>query len=88
MGLASQVFFPGAPSTIDEQAISYFIVNRCFKAEIIFSSLIFYLPSAECFFFFTACTIVYVVTRLSSALGWTSGYLSVVLLHNILWYLM
>ena len=61
VGLASRVFFPRAPSTIDEQTSSYFIVNRCFKAKIIFSSMIFYLPSAECFFFstFTACTIVY-----------------------------
>ena len=29
-------FFPGAPSTIDEEVISHFIVNRCFKAKIIF----------------------------------------------------
>ena len=72
VGLASRVFFfPGAPSTIDEQVISHFIVNRCFKAKIIFSSMIFNLPSAECCFFFTftASTIVYVVTRLSSAHG-------------------
>ena len=34
-GVASRVFFPGAPSKIDEQATSYFTVNRCFKAEII-----------------------------------------------------
>ena len=41
VGLATQVFFPGAPSTIDEQDISYFIFNQCFKAKIIFSSMIF-----------------------------------------------
>ena len=33
--MASQVFFLGAPSKIDEQAISYFTVNPCFKAKII-----------------------------------------------------
>ena len=27
--------FPGAPSKIDVQAISYLTVNRCFKAKII-----------------------------------------------------
>ena len=60
VGLATRVFFPGAPSTIDEQDISYFIFNQCSKAKIIFSSMIFYLPLAECVFFtFTACTIVY-----------------------------
>ena len=31
----SSFFFPGAPSKIDEQAISYFTVKRCFKAKII-----------------------------------------------------
>ena len=36
VGLATQVFFPGTPSTIDEQDISYFIFNQCFKAKIIF----------------------------------------------------
>ena len=33
--MASRVFFPRAPSKIDEQATSYFTVNRCLKAEII-----------------------------------------------------
>ena len=33
--MASRVFFPEAPSKIDEQAISYFTVSRCFKAAII-----------------------------------------------------
>lgn len=33
-GVASRVFFPGAPSKIDEQAVSYFTVNRSFKARI------------------------------------------------------
>ena len=28
-------FFPRAPSKIDEQAISYFTVNQCFKSKII-----------------------------------------------------
>ena len=32
-GLSS--LFPGAPSKIDVQAISYLTVNRCFKAKII-----------------------------------------------------
>ena len=27
--------FLGAPSNTDEQAISYFTVNRCFKAKLI-----------------------------------------------------
>ena len=59
--MATRVFFPEAPSTTDEQDISYFVFNQCFKAKIIFLSMIFYLPSAECFFFFTftASTIVY-----------------------------
>ena len=61
VGMATRVFFPEAPSTIDEQGISYFVFNQCFKAKIIFLSMIFYLPSAECVFFFTfkASTIVY-----------------------------
>ena len=61
VGMATRVFFPEAPSTIDEQDISYFVLNQCFKAKIIFLSMIFYLPSAECVFFFTftASTIVY-----------------------------
>ena len=33
--VASRVFFPGALSKINEQAISYFTVNRYFKAKII-----------------------------------------------------
>ena len=49
--MATRVFFPEAPSTIDEQGISYFVFNQCFKAKIIFLSMIFYLPSAECVFF-------------------------------------
>ena len=55
IGLASRIFFPRAPSTIDEQAISYFIVNRCFKGKIIFfiDDLLFAVIT------FTACTIVY-----------------------------
>ena len=87
-GVASSVFFPGAPSKIDEQAISCFTVNRCFKQvspqKFLFSSMIFYWRSAE---FFTACTIVH-VNRLPSAHELTSGYLSVALLYNILWYSM
>ena len=68
VGVASSVFFfSGAPSKIDEQAMSCFTVNWCFKQvskqKILFSSTIFYLRSAE---FFTACTIVY-VKRLPSA---------------------
>ena len=31
--VAPRVFFSGTPSKIDEQAISYFAVNRCFKAK-------------------------------------------------------
>ena len=87
-GVASSVFFPGAPSKIDEQDISCFTVNRCFKQispqKFLFSSMIFYWRSAE---FFTACTIVH-VNRLPSAHELTSGYLSVALLYNILWYSM
>ena len=33
VGVASRVFFPGAPSKIDVQAISYLTINRCFKAK-------------------------------------------------------
>ena len=36
VGMATRVFFPEAPSTIDEQDISYFVFNQCFKAKIIF----------------------------------------------------
>ena len=46
-GVASRIFFPRTPTKIDEQAISYFTVNRCFRANLLFSSLIW---SAECFF--------------------------------------
>ena len=31
--MAYPVFFPGVPSKIDEQAITYFTVFRCFKAK-------------------------------------------------------
>ena len=33
--MASQAFFPGALSKINEQTTSYFTVNRYFKAKII-----------------------------------------------------
>ena len=63
-GVASPVFFPGVPSKIDEQAITYFTVFRCFKAKNYrFFSMIFYLQSAD-YFFSRACTMVN-VTRLS-----------------------
>ena len=45
--MASRVFFPRTPSKSDEQAISYFTVNRSFRAKLLFSSMIW---SAECFF--------------------------------------
>ena len=32
----SSLSSPGAPSTIDEQDISYFFFNQCFKAKIFF----------------------------------------------------
>ena len=38
LGIAYRVvvfIFSGAPSKIDEQAIPYFTVNRCFKAKIL-----------------------------------------------------
>ena len=35
-GVAYRVFFPGAPSKIDAQAFSYFTLNRCFKAKVVF----------------------------------------------------
>ena len=92
VGMATRVFFPEAPSTIDEQDISYFVFNQCFKAKIIFYRWSFICRQLSVFFFyfhgFHHSLLVYVVTRLSSAHGWTSGYLSLVLLHNILWYLM
>ena len=34
-GGLSSLFFSRAPSKIDEQAISYFTVNQCFKSKII-----------------------------------------------------
>ena len=34
-GFLSSLFFSRAPSKIDEQAISYFTVNQCFKSKII-----------------------------------------------------
>ena len=62
--MASPVFFPGVPSKIEEQAITYFTVFRCFKAKNYrFFSMIFYLQSAD-YFFSRACTMVN-VTRLS-----------------------
>ena len=57
--------FSGAPSKIDDQAISYFTINNwCCKAKIIvfIDDLLF---AVRCTFF-TARMIVY-VTRLSSA---------------------
>ena len=45
--MASRVFFPRTPTKTDEQAISYFTVNRSFRAKLLFSSMIW---SAECFF--------------------------------------
>ena len=33
--MASRVFFPGAPSKTDEQIISYFTVNPCFKTKVV-----------------------------------------------------
>ena len=46
--MASRVFFPRTPTKIDEQATSYFSVNRSFRAKLLFSSMIL---SAECFFY-------------------------------------
>ena len=50
-------FFPRAPSKIDEQAISYFTVNWCFKAKIIVftDDLLFAVGWVP---FFTGCRIV------------------------------
>ena len=45
--MASRVFFPRTPTKTDEQASSYFTVNRSFRAKLLFSSMIW---SAECFF--------------------------------------
>ena len=61
--IGSSSCFPGAPSKIDDQAISYFTINQCCKAKIIvfIDDL---LLAVRCTFF-TACMIVY-VTRLSS----------------------
>ena len=67
--MASLVFFIGAPSKIDEQAISYFTVNQCFRAKrvqkLLFSWIIFYLRPTECFFHGLHDSST--VTRLSSA---------------------
>ena len=62
--IGSSSCFPGAPSKIDDQAISYFTINQCCKAKIIvfIDDL---LLAVRCTFF-TAYMIVY-VTRLSSA---------------------
>ena len=45
VGVASRVFLQGAPSAIDEQAIGYFTVDRCFdsKQKFLLSWMIFYL---------------------------------------------
>ena len=45
--MASRVFFPRNPTKIDEQATSYFTVNRYFSAKLLLSSMIWL---AECFF--------------------------------------
>ena len=54
VGVASLVFFIGAPSKIDEQAIGYFTFNRCFRPKrvqkLLCSWMIFYLRPTECFF--------------------------------------
>ena len=34
VGVASRVFFPRAPSKIDEQAVSFCTVNRSFRARV------------------------------------------------------
>ena len=57
-----EVFFPGIPSKFNklsktnscsvEQAISYFAVNGLLKQKLLYSSMIFYLRSAEFFSFF------------------------------------
>ena len=49
-GVPLEPFFPGAPSKINKQAISYFTVNWCFKpTTIVFIDDRFF-QSAECFF--------------------------------------
>ena len=52
VGVASQVFFPGAPSKIDEQAQLSVILPLIdvSKQKLLFSLIIFYLRSAGCFF--------------------------------------
>ena len=60
------------------------------KEKLFFHRWSFICRRLSVFFYFHGLhdsLLVYVVTRLSWARGWTSGYLSVVLLHNILWYL-
>ena len=59
-GVAYRSLFSGGTGKIDklsetnscsvEQAISYFTVNGLLKQKLLFSSMIFYLGSAECFF--------------------------------------
>lgn len=52
VGVASQVFFPGAPSKIDEQAQLSVILPLIgvSKQKLLLSLMIFYLRSAGCFF--------------------------------------
>ena len=50
MGVASRVFFPGAPSKTDEQLPVILPLIGVSKQILLFSSMIFYLRSAERFF--------------------------------------
>ena len=49
-GVASRVFFPGAPSKIGEQLPVILPLIGVSKQILLFSSMIFYLRSAKCFF--------------------------------------
>ena len=74
-GWPLEVFFPGTPNKIGEllkliavllsKLSVVLLLLGVLKQKLLFSSMIFYLRSAD-WFFFTACTIVY-LTRLSSA---------------------
>ena len=48
--MAPQVFFPGAPSKIDDELSVILLLNGVSKQKLLFSPMILYLRSAECFF--------------------------------------
>ena len=75
--MAFWAFFPGAPSKIDKQAISYVTVNRCFK---LFDSIVSN-PAISCIIFFLPRTIVIITLEDNATLQIQSCVPSVFLAH-------